>query len=213
MAKAAWFPSITLTGTAGHGSPEISDLFKWSARAWGVGALLALPIFDGGRREAGIDNARAEMDAALARYREQVLGAFRDVEDQLALAALLAEQADAQSRAVAAESRTRSSTTCGYRNGGEQARVARRDAKRAIATSPPGAQVRSDAVQQRGHGAALGGGGAQEDDDRTTALLGTMSEYVAAVIASRLLRWPIRHGSAESATGASTARGQDASPA
>ena len=117
VAKAAWFPSVTLTGSAGHASPEISDLFKWSARAWGVGALLALPIFDGGRREAGIDNARAEMDASLARYREQVLGAFRDVEDQLAALHLLAEQAEAQSRAVAAASRTTQLSDVRYRNG------------------------------------------------------------------------------------------------
>ena len=117
VAKAAWFPSVTLTGSAGHASPEISDLFKWSARAWGVGALLALPVFDGGRREAGIDSARAEMDVALARYREQVLGAFRDVEDQLAALHLLAEQAEAQSRAVAAASRTTQLSDVRYRNG------------------------------------------------------------------------------------------------
>ena len=117
VAKAAWFPSIALTGSAGHASTEISDLFKWSARAWSVGALLALPIFDGGRREAGIENARGEMDAALARYREQVLGAFRDVEDQLAALQLLAEQADAQSRAVTSAGRTTQLSDVRYRNG------------------------------------------------------------------------------------------------
>jgi outer membrane protein, multidrug efflux system len=117
VARAAWFPSIALTGSGGHASPEISDLFKWSARAWSVGALLALPVFDGGRREAGIENARAEMDVALARYREQVLGAFRDVEDQLAALHLLAEQAEAQSRAVSAASRSTALSDVRYRNG------------------------------------------------------------------------------------------------
>src|SRR4029077_9240209 len=81
VAKAAWFPDVSLTATGGYASPELGDLFKWSARAWGVGALLSLPIFDGGRREAGIQSAHAEMDAAVARYREQILVAFKDVED------------------------------------------------------------------------------------------------------------------------------------
>ena len=117
VAKAAWFPSVNLTASAGQASPEISDLFKWSARAWGVGALLSLPVFDGGRRQAGIENANAEMDGALARYREQILVAFRDVEDQLAALHLLAEQADAQSRAVASASRTTLLSDARYRNG------------------------------------------------------------------------------------------------
>src|SRR4029077_5297616 len=101
VARAAWFPDISLTATAGHASPEIGDLFKWSARAWGVGALLSLPIFDGGRREAGVNFAGAEMDAAVARYRDQVLVAFKDVEDQLSALQLLSDQAEAQERAVA----------------------------------------------------------------------------------------------------------------
>ena len=117
VAKAAWFPSVTLTATGGQASTDISDLFKWSARAWTVGALLSMPIFDGGRRQAGIDNASAEMDIAVARYREQVLGAFRDVEDQLSALHLLAEQADAQARAVTAASRTTALSGTRYRNG------------------------------------------------------------------------------------------------
>jgi multidrug efflux system outer membrane protein len=117
VAKAAWFPSVSLTASGGYASPELGDLFKWSARAWGVGALLSLPIFDGGRREAGILGARAEMDAALAQYREQILVAFRDVEDQLAALRLLADQADAQARAVSSASRTTALSDARYRNG------------------------------------------------------------------------------------------------
>jgi multidrug efflux system outer membrane protein len=108
---------VTLTATGGQASTDISDLFKWSARAWTVGALLSMPIFDGGRRQAGIDNAGAEMDLAVARYREQVLGAFRDVEDQLSALHLLAEQADAQARAVTAASRSTALSGTRYRNG------------------------------------------------------------------------------------------------
>ena len=117
VAKAAWFPDLSLTATGGYASPELSDLFKWSARAWGVGALLSLPIFDGGRREANIRGSGAQLDEAVARYREQVLVAFRDVEDQLSALRLLAEQSDAQSRAVASAARTTSLSDVRYRNG------------------------------------------------------------------------------------------------
>jgi multidrug efflux system outer membrane protein len=117
VAQAAWFPNVALTASGGHASGELSDLFKWSARAWGVGALLALPILDGGRREAGVQGARAGMDEAVARYREQVLVAFRDVEDQLAALRLLAQQSDAQARAVAAAHRSTELSDIRYRNG------------------------------------------------------------------------------------------------
>ena len=100
VAQAAWFPNLSLTAAGGFASPELGDLFKWSARAWGVGALLSLPIFDGGRREAGVQGAQAQLDEALAGYREQVLVAFKDVEDQLSALRLLHEQAQAQARAV-----------------------------------------------------------------------------------------------------------------
>ena len=117
VAQAAWFPSLALTASGGFASNELSDLFRWSARAWSVGALLSLPLLDGGRREAGVANARAELDAALAGYREQVLVAFRDVEDELASLRLLAEQADAQARAVEAASRATGLSETRWRNG------------------------------------------------------------------------------------------------
>jgi multidrug efflux system outer membrane protein len=117
VAKAAWFPSFALTGTAGYASPDLSDLFKWSSRAWGVGLIGSLPLFDGGRRRAGIENASGEFDAAVARYREQVLVAFKDVEDQLAALRLLGEQSEAQGRAVASAGRTTSLSGTRYRAG------------------------------------------------------------------------------------------------
>ncbi|MCM5681591.1 efflux transporter outer membrane subunit [Schlegelella sp. S2-27] len=117
VAQAAWFPSVELTASGGVASPELSDLFKWSARAWGVGALLSLPLFDGGRREAGVQSAQAEFDAAVAGYREQVLVAFKDVEDELAALRLLADQAQAQSRAVSSAARATTLSESRYRNG------------------------------------------------------------------------------------------------
>jgi multidrug efflux system outer membrane protein len=117
VAQAAWFPAVTLTGSGGFASPELSDLFKWSARAWSASALLSLPIFDGGRREAGVQGAQARLDAALAAQRGQVLTAFREVEDQLGALRLLAGQAEAQDRAVASARRATQLSDARYRNG------------------------------------------------------------------------------------------------
>lgn len=117
VARTAWFPNVALTASGGYASPELSDLFKWSARAWGIGLLASLPIFDGGRREAAVDAASAELDGALMQYRERILVAFKDVEDQLSALRLLTEQAEAQARAVAAASRSTSLSDARYRAG------------------------------------------------------------------------------------------------
>ena len=117
VAKAAYFPRIALTASGGYASTEISDLFEWSSRAWLIGAIASLPILDGGRRKAGIESANAELEGAVATYREQVLVAFRDVEDQLAALRLLSEQSEAQARAVASSSRTTSLSDARYRAG------------------------------------------------------------------------------------------------
>lgn len=117
VAKAAWFPIFSLTANGGYAAPDIKDLFKLSTQAWGIGALLSLPIFDGGRREAGVQGANADLSIALASYREQVLVAFRDVEDQLAALRLLADQSEAQSRSVDASSRATLLSGSRYRNG------------------------------------------------------------------------------------------------
>jgi len=117
VAQAAWFPSVSLTAAAGYASPDIGELFKWSARAWGVGALLSMPLFDGGRREAGVQGAQAQLDAAAASYRGQVLTAFREVEDQLSALSWLQDQSLAQGRAVSAAQRASAISETRYRNG------------------------------------------------------------------------------------------------
>jgi len=117
VAKAAYFPRVALTGTAGYASTDLSDLFQWSSRAWLLGAIASLPVFDGGRRKAGIESASAELDGEVTRYREQILVAFKDVEDQLSALRLLAEQADAQGRAVQSSSRSTALSDVRYRNG------------------------------------------------------------------------------------------------
>lgn len=117
VARAAWLPNLSLTASGGYASPELSDVFKWSARSWAVGALLSLPIIDGGRRQAGVDAARAELDADLADYRQRVLVAFREVEDELSQLRSLDERAKAQARAVESAARATTLSESRYRNG------------------------------------------------------------------------------------------------
>ncbi len=117
VAKAAYFPRVALTGTAGYASTDISDLFEWSSRAWLLGAIASLPVFDGGRRKAGIESAAAQLEGEVARYREQILVAFKDVEDELASLRLLSEQAEAQGRAVQSSSRSTALSDVRYRSG------------------------------------------------------------------------------------------------
>jgi multidrug efflux system outer membrane protein len=117
VAKSAYYPRVTLTGSAGYASTDLSDLFDWSSRAWLLGAIASLPLFDGGRRKAGVEFAGGELDVAVAGYREQILAAFRDVEDQLAALRLLAEQAEAQGRAVQSSSRSTALSDARYRGG------------------------------------------------------------------------------------------------
>jgi outer membrane protein, multidrug efflux system len=117
VAKAAYFPNVSLTGFGGYASTDISELFQWSSRAWLLGAFASLPLLDGGRRKAGVESASADLDGAVATYREQILVAFKDVEDQLAALRLLSEQSEAQARAVASSSRTTSLSDARYRAG------------------------------------------------------------------------------------------------
>lgn len=158
-ARAAWFPDVTLTATGGYASPELGDVFKWTSRAWGVGALLSLPVLDGGRREAGVRGATARLDEAVAQYRERVLVAFRDVEDQLAALRILAQEAEAQKRAVTSAARATDLSNARYQ-GGYVSQIELIDARRSELRSRREAlQVRSAQYQATvGLVRALGGG-------------------------------------------------------
>jgi len=79
IAKAAYFPSIQLTGTAGVESAELKDIFNWENRIWSIGPSISLPLFEGGRNRAGVQRAQAAYQEAVAQYRSQILTAFRDV--------------------------------------------------------------------------------------------------------------------------------------
>ena len=106
VAKAAFYPSVTLNGLAGFESISASTLFDWPSRVWAVGPTLTLPLFTGGQNRAQLASARAAYQATVANYRQTVLAAFQDVEDQLAGQTLLEEQLQRESSARAAADRT-----------------------------------------------------------------------------------------------------------
>jgi len=83
IARAALFPTITLTGTAGAQSAELGDLLTSGAKIWTVGFGLALPLFDAGRRSARVAQARARNEQAVAGYQRAVETGFREVADAL----------------------------------------------------------------------------------------------------------------------------------
>lgn len=121
VAKSAFFPSLSITGAAGFESAELGNLFEWSSRTFLlgplVGAALSLPIFDGGRRQAGLDRARAVYEEDVANYRQTVLTAFREVEDNLANLRILSSQTAAQDAALQASQRAARISHTQYREG------------------------------------------------------------------------------------------------
>jgi multidrug efflux system outer membrane protein len=106
VARAAFFPAISLTGGAGFESSATSSLFQTDSRIWSIGPSLYLPIFQGGRNRSNLERSRAAYDESVAAFRQQVLVAFREVQDALTATRLLAEQSGAQSRALRAAERS-----------------------------------------------------------------------------------------------------------
>ena len=103
-ARAAFFPRITLTGSVGSSSTELSGLFEGGSRAWSFAPTLSLPIFDGGRNRANLDLAEVRQDAAVADYEDTIQTAFREVADALAATDTLRREETAR-RALAESSR------------------------------------------------------------------------------------------------------------
>lgn len=106
LARAAMFPVLRLTGAGGGQSEDLSDVFKWSSRTWLVGALLSMPLIDGGRNRANIARSEAALEESVADYRQSVLAAFAEVEDNLAGLRTLAGQAQAIDDALASARRS-----------------------------------------------------------------------------------------------------------
>ena len=106
VAQNAFFPAITLSGSAGFRGSELLELISAPNLFWSLGPSLALGLFDGGARQAGVDSAKASVEQAAASYRQTVLTAFQEVEDNLVAAASLEEQIVLQADALKAAGRS-----------------------------------------------------------------------------------------------------------
>jgi multidrug efflux system outer membrane protein len=116
-ARANYFPRISLTGSAGSASSELSGLFKGGSFGWAFAPQAILPLFDFGARRAGVESARAGRDIAVARYEKSIQTAFREVSDALAGQATFSEQLRAQQAVAAAEADRFNLSDLRYRNG------------------------------------------------------------------------------------------------
>jgi NodT family efflux transporter outer membrane factor (OMF) lipoprotein len=102
IAQTAYYPTLTLSATPGLLSTSLATLFTWGSRVWSAGPSLSQTLFDFGRRNAQVQLTQAAYDATVAAYRQTVLSAFQEVEDDLAALRYLAEEAGQQQEAVVA---------------------------------------------------------------------------------------------------------------
>ncbi len=118
VAKAAYYPSISLSGSLGYLSAELATLFTSPSFFWALGPMtLAATLFDGGARKAQTEQAMAAYDGTVAFYRQTVLTGFQDVEDNLAALRILDEEAQMQEQAVNSAHESVTLTTNQYRAG------------------------------------------------------------------------------------------------
>lgn len=102
IAQTAYYPTLTLSATPGFLSNTLATLFTYTSRSWSAGPSLSQTLFDFGRRGAALEGAEAQYDATVAAYRQTVLSAFQEVEDDLSNLRYLAEEAVQQQEAVVA---------------------------------------------------------------------------------------------------------------
>jgi NodT family efflux transporter outer membrane factor (OMF) lipoprotein len=117
IARAAYFPTVNLDGTAGFSGSQGSNWFSWPSGFWAVGPALAETVFDAGRRRAASESARANYDATVATYRQTSLTAFQEVEDNVAALRILENEAQQQQQAVASSEESLQLFTNRYRGG------------------------------------------------------------------------------------------------
>jgi NodT family efflux transporter outer membrane factor (OMF) lipoprotein len=117
LAKTAYYPLVNIFGSAGFESGTITTLLQGPSALWSIGPSALFTIFDGGRRRAANDEAIAAYDSAVASYRETVLSAFKDVEDNLAAERVLEDEAGVQAKAVDAAQRSLGLSNTRYEGG------------------------------------------------------------------------------------------------
>jgi NodT family efflux transporter outer membrane factor (OMF) lipoprotein len=159
IVRAAYFPQIGLTASYGPSASAIGDLFKASSVAWALGLSATETIFNGGANRAAVQGAGAAREQAVARYRQTVLTAFADVEDQLAATRVLAQQQDLQRQASQAADRVEEQVLNRYKAGQVsysevvQAQVTALNARRSLVQTQGNRQTTAVALIQ-----SLGGG-------------------------------------------------------
>ncbi len=159
IVRAAYFPQIGLTASYGPSASAIGDLFKASSMAWALGLSATETIFNGGANRAAVQGADAAREQAVARYRQAVLDAFADVEDQLAATRVLAQQQDLQRQASEAADKVEEQVLNRYKAGQVsysevvQAQVTALNARRALVQTQGNRQTTAVALIQ-----SLGGG-------------------------------------------------------
>ncbi len=159
IVRAAYFPQIGLTASYGPSASAIGDLFKASSMAWALGLSATETIFNGGANRAAVQGADAAREQAVARYRQTVLDAFADVEDQLNATRVLAQQQELQRQASEAADKVEEQVLNRYKAGQVsysevvQAQVTALNARRALVQTQGNRQTTAVALIQ-----SLGGG-------------------------------------------------------
>lgn len=159
VARGAMFPSLSISAAGGGVGGAFSEVFKWSSRSWVLGLLTSMPIIDGGRNRANVKASYAVLEASVGAYRQSVLTAFAEVEDNLAGLRILSGQAEQIDAALVAARRSADLAQKLY-DAGRSSYLELLDAQRNLAA------VERTAVQLRGNRAvttvalirALGGG-------------------------------------------------------
>jgi NodT family efflux transporter outer membrane factor (OMF) lipoprotein len=116
IAQAAFYPSLTLSATGGF-EPLITSPLSWASRLFSLGASLSETVYDAGKRRATVDNAKHAFDITVANYRQTVLTAFQQVEDNLAALRVLQDESAAEDAAVTAAQTALTITTAQYKAG------------------------------------------------------------------------------------------------
>jgi NodT family efflux transporter outer membrane factor (OMF) lipoprotein len=159
IARSAYFPNIGLSASLGTSSSKVGDLFNVSNAAWSFGLSAAQTLFDAGATRARVQGARAAHEEAVARYRQTVLTAFADVEDQLAATRILGQQQELQREASEAADKVEQQVLTRYTAGQVsysevvQAQVTALNARRTLVQTQSDRQTTAVALIQ-----ALGGG-------------------------------------------------------
>jgi NodT family efflux transporter outer membrane factor (OMF) lipoprotein len=117
VARAAFYPTLTLSASAGFQSTKASSWFTWPSRLWSVGPAISETIYDGGLRRATVEQVRAQYDQTVANYRGIVLTAFQQVEDNLSTLRVLSKEIQEQDTAIQSAQRSLKLATDRYRLG------------------------------------------------------------------------------------------------